>query len=103
MVELIKISARSVPKSSAGAIAAVVRNGKKAEVQAVGAGAINQAVKSIAIARVYTVEDKLDLICKPSFTNVVIDGTEKTAIQFIVEANNAQMSSVENNVLESMV
>jgi stage V sporulation protein S len=86
MAELIKVSSRSVPKSSAGAIAAVVREDKIVEIQAVGAGAINQAVKSIAIARVYTAENGIDLICKPAFTSVTIDGTEKTAIQFIVEA-----------------
>ena len=87
-MELIKISARSVPKSAAGAIAAVIREKKIVEIQAVGAGAINQAVKSIAIARVYVVDDGLDLICKPAFTNVKIDDAEKTAMQFIVEAMN---------------
>ncbi|MDR2558642.1 MAG: stage V sporulation protein S [Oscillospiraceae bacterium] len=84
-MELIKVSARSVPKLAAGAIAAVVRDKKTVEVQAVGAGAINQAVKSIAIARVYTAEDGLDLICKPAFINVEIEGSEKTAMQFIIE------------------
>jgi stage V sporulation protein S len=84
-MELIKISARSVPKSAAGAIAAVVREKRIAEIQAVGAGAINQAVKSIAIARVYTSEDGLDLFCKPAFIEIQIDGNEKTAMQFIVE------------------
>ena len=87
-MELIKVSARSVPKLAAGAIAAVVREKKIVEIQAVGAGAINQAVKSIAIARVYTAEDGLDLICKPAFINVKIDETEKTAMQFIVETMN---------------
>jgi len=90
MAEIIKVSSRSVPKSSAGAIAAVVRNAKVAEIQAVGAGAINQAVKSIAIARVYTAEDGLDLTCKPAFTSIVIEGIEKTAMQFIVEATRVK-------------
>jgi len=85
-MELIKVSARSVPKLTAGAIAAVVREKQVVEVQAVGAGAINQAVKSIAIARIYIDGDGLDLICKPAFTNVKIDEEEKTAMQFIVEA-----------------
>ncbi|MCL1823296.1 MAG: stage V sporulation protein S [Oscillospiraceae bacterium] len=87
-MELIKVSARSVPKLTAGAIAAVVREKKTAEIQAVGAGAINQAVKSIAIARVYVTGDGLDLICKPAFTNIKIDDAEKTAMQFIVETIN---------------
>jgi stage V sporulation protein S len=85
-MELIRVSSRSVPKLTAGAIAAVAREKKIVEIQAVGAGAINQAVKSIAIARTYTVENQLDLVCKPSFTNVSIDGVEKTAIQLVVEA-----------------
>lgn len=89
-MELIKVSARSVPKLVAGAIAAVVREQKIVEIQAVGAGAINQAVKSIAIARVYTAENELDLICKPAFTNIEIEGAEKTAMQFIVEVLTAQ-------------
>ncbi|MCL2018453.1 MAG: stage V sporulation protein S [Oscillospiraceae bacterium] len=85
-MELIKVSARSVPKLVAGAIAAVAREKKIVEIQAVGAGAINQAVKSIAIARVYTEENSLDLVCRPAFVNIEIDGTEKTAMKFVVEA-----------------
>jgi stage V sporulation protein S len=85
-MELIKVSARTVPRLSAGAIAAVVREKKAVEIQAVGAGAINQAVKAIAIARVYTKEEGLDLICKPAFIDIDIDGNIKTAMQFIVEA-----------------
>ncbi len=87
-MEIVKVSARSVPKLVAGAIAAVIREGKKAEIQAVGAGATNQAIKSIAIARIYMEETGIDLVCRPAFTNVIIDDTEKTAIQLIVEANN---------------
>ena len=84
-MELIKVSARSVPKLAAGAIAAVVREKGAVEIQAVGAGAINQAVKSIAIARTYTEGEGLNLLCKPAFKNVLIEETEKTAMQFIVE------------------
>jgi stage V sporulation protein S len=84
-MELLKVSARSVPRLTAGAIAAVVREKKIVEIQAVGAGAINQAVKAIAIARVYVAGDRLNLICKPAFKEIEIDGAEKTAIQFIVE------------------
>ncbi|MCL2077617.1 MAG: stage V sporulation protein S [Oscillospiraceae bacterium] len=86
-MELIKVSARSVPKLAAGAIAAVVREKKIVEIQAVGAGAINQAVKSIAIARVYTEGEGLDLVCRPAFKNVMIEDAEKTAMQFVVEVN----------------
>ena len=83
--EIVKVSARSMPKLVAGAIAAVIREGRKAEVQAVGAGATNQAVKAIAIARVYMHAENVELICKPAFTVIPIDGVEKTAIQLIVE------------------
>jgi stage V sporulation protein S len=84
-MEIIKVSAHSAPKSVAGAIAAVVRKGESAEVQSVGAGATNQAVKAIAIARFYMSESNDDLVCKPSFTNILIDGNEKTAMSFLIE------------------
>lgn len=85
-MDIIKVSARSVPKLVAGAIAAVIREGKPVEVQAVGAGAANQAIKAIAISRVYMTEAAVELICKPAFTTVVIDEVEKTAISMVVEA-----------------
>lgn len=84
-METIKVSARSVPKSVAGAIAAVIRNDGKTEVQAIGAGATNQAVKSIAIAKVYLDEDQIELVCIPSFTNVEIENETRTAMLFRVE------------------
>ena len=76
-MEIVKVSAHSVPKSVAGAIAAVIRED--------GAGAANQAVKSIAIARSYMALVGVDLICIPAFTTVEIDGDERTAMKFIVE------------------
>ncbi|MDR0222599.1 MAG: stage V sporulation protein S [Oscillospiraceae bacterium] len=83
--EIVKVSARSMPKLVAGAIAAIIREGGRAEIQAVGAGATNQAVKAIAIARVYMEAEKVDLICRPAFTVIPIDGTEKTAMQLTVD------------------
>ena len=83
-MEVVKVSAHSVPKSVAGAIAAVIREHSQVEVQAVGAGAANQAVKSIAIARSMALVG-VDLICIPAFTTVEIDGEERTAMKFIVE------------------
>lgn len=83
-MEIVKVSAHSVPKSVAGAIAAVIREDGEVEVQAVGAGAANQAVKSIA-ARSYMALVGVDLICIPAFTTVEIDGDERTAMKFIVE------------------
>ncbi|MBC7341746.1 MAG: stage V sporulation protein S [Clostridia bacterium] len=85
-MEVLKVSARSNPKSVAGALAAVFRSTGKAEIQAVGAGAVNQAVKAIAIARGFIAPNGVDLVMIPAFTEVNIDGDERTAIRFIVEA-----------------
>lgn len=85
IMEIVKVSANSVPKSVAGAIAGVVREQDEVEVQAVGAGAANQAVKSIAIARGYMALSGVDLICIPAFASVLINGEERTAMKFIVQ------------------
>jgi stage V sporulation protein S len=82
---IIKVSASSRTSSVAGAIAGVVRDHNRAEVQAIGAGAVNQAVKAVAIARGFLQEDGLDVICIPEFTTVDIDGKERTAIRMVVE------------------
>lgn len=82
---VLKVSARSRPSSVAGAIAGVVRETGRAEIQAIGAGATNQAVKAIAIARSYLQEDGIDIVCIPSFADVVIGKEERTAIRLIVE------------------
>ena len=84
-MEILKVSARSTPNSVAGAIASVIRENGEVEVQAVGAGAANQAIKAIAIARGYLAPIGTDLVCVPAFANVVIDGEERTAIKLIVE------------------
>ena len=84
-MEILKVSARSVPNSVAGAIAAVVRQSGSVEVQALGAGAANQAVKSIAIARGFLAPAGIDLICIPAFGQVMINDDERTAIRFICE------------------
>ena len=83
--EVLKVSAKSRPSAVAGAIAGVVREASRAEVQAIGAGATNQAIKAIAIARAYLSEDQIDMICIPEFIDVVIDNEERTAIRFIIE------------------
>lgn len=69
----------------AGALAAVLRDRGTAEIQAIGAGAVNQAVKAVAIARGFVAPGGIDLICVPAFTDITIDGEERTAIKFIVE------------------
>lgn len=89
---VIKVSARSRSTAVAGAIAAVMRERHLAEVQAIGAGAVNQAVKALAIARGYLTDDHIDLICIPYFTEVDIDGQERTAVRFRVEPRPAAMT-----------
>lgn len=83
--EVLKVSARSRPSAVAGAIAGVVREAGRAEVQAIGAGATNQAVKAVAIARDYLEETGIDSICLPAFIDVTIDDEDRTAIRLIVE------------------
>jgi len=84
-MDVLRVSATSKPKSVAGALAAVLRERGTAEVQAVGAGAVNQAVKAIAIARGYVAPNGIDLVAVPAFAEIVIDNEDRTAIRFIVE------------------
>ena len=84
-MEVLKVSARSNPNAVAGALAGVIRGSGAAEVQAVGAGALNQAVKAIAIARGFVAPHGIDLVCVPAFADIEIDGEERTAIKLIVE------------------
>ncbi len=84
-MEVLKVSSNSNPKSVAGALAAVLREEKKAEIQAIGAGAVNQSVKAIAISRGYVAPNGMDLIMIPAFTEIEIDDEERTALRFVVE------------------
>jgi stage V sporulation protein S len=88
--DIIKVSAKSRSTAVAGAIAAVMREHRHAEVQAIGAGAVNQAVKALAIARGYLSGDQIDIACVPYFTEVEIDSQERTAVRFIVEPRRQQ-------------
>ena len=84
-MEVLKVSSKSKPNSVAGALANAFRYKQVVEIQAVGAGSLNQAVKAIAIARGYVAPTGKDLVCIPAFSDIVIDGEERTAIKFIVE------------------
>lgn len=83
--EVLKVSARSRPSAVAGAIAGVVREYGRAEVQAIGAGATNQAVKAAAIARDYLLETGIDAVCLPAFIDVTIDNEDRTAMRLVIE------------------
>ena len=83
--ELLKVSSHSRPSAVAGAIAGVIRQAGRAEIQAIGAGAVNQAIKAIAIARSYLQEEGIDVHFIPTFLDVVIAAEERTALRLLVE------------------
>ena len=84
-MEVLKVSSKSNPNSVAGALANVLRERGKAEIQAIGAGALNQSIKAVAIARGFVAPSGLDLICIPAFTDIMIDNEERTAMRLIIE------------------
>ncbi len=84
-MEMIKVSANSRTSAVAGAIAGVIRENKHAEVQAIGAGAVNQAVKALVLATSYLKNDGIDVVCVPECVDVQIDDKVRTAIKLVVE------------------
>jgi stage V sporulation protein S len=84
--EILKVSAHSRPSAVAGAIAAVIRNHGRADVQAIGAGATNQAIKAVAIARDYLQPNGIEIVVVPAFIDVTIADEERTAIRLVVES-----------------
>jgi stage V sporulation protein S len=88
-MDIIKVAVTSRSTAVAGAIAGVMREKRQVDVQAIGAGAVNQAVKAIIIARGYLELDGIDIICIPSFTEVMIDDQERTAVRFRIEERGA--------------
>lgn len=84
-MELLKISSNSNPNSVAGAIAGLIKDKKKVEMQAIGAGALNQAIKAIAIARGFVAPLGVNLVCIPAFADVKVEGEERTGIKLIVK------------------
>ena len=83
--EVLKVGATTRPAAAAGAIAGILREGGSPELQAIGAAAVNQAVKAVIIARAYLVQDGLDLCCIPGFAEVSIAGEERTAVRLRIE------------------
>ncbi len=84
-MNVLKVGSRSDPNKVAGALAGTIREFQRAEIQTIGAGALNQAIKAIAIARGYLAPGGLDVWCYPAFVDVTIDGAERTAIKLFVE------------------
>jgi stage V sporulation protein S len=85
MADIIRVAATSRSTAVAGAIAGVIREQGRAEIQAIGAGAVNQAIKAAAIARGFLALDGLDVVCIPMFADVEIGGQERTAIRIAIE------------------
>lgn len=84
---ILKISSKSEPNLVAGAIAGLIKEYDKAELHAIGAGALNQAIKSIAVARGYVAPSGMDLVCIPAFMEVEVEGEAKTGIKLIVKSS----------------
>lgn len=82
--EMLKVSASSNPHSVAGAVAAIIRDGREVEIQAVGAGAVNQGIKAIAVARGYLAPNGFDICCIPAFSDIEIEGVQRTAVKLMV-------------------
>lgn len=95
----LKVSSKSSPASVAGAIAGMVKDGVGVEIQAVGAGAVNQAVKAIAISRGFLSPIGIEIACIPSFADIVIDGEYRTAIRFAVEPRYTRGTPIADSAL----
>ncbi|MBN2006340.1 MAG: stage V sporulation protein S [Anaerolineae bacterium] len=102
-MNVIKVAANSRSTAVAGAIAGVVRDQGRVDVQAIGAGAVNQAIKAIAIARNYLDLDGIDVVCVPTFSEVVIDGKERTAVRLAVESEvTSKEGCADQQIVESV-
>ncbi len=103
-MEQLKVSTRSNPNSVAGAMAGVVRSQGAVEVQVVGAGALNQAIKAVAIARGYVAASGIDLVCVPSFADITISGEQRTAIRLRIQDRDLSTGAVlDVSVVEEQV
>lgn len=94
-MEFLKVSSKSSPGSVAGAIAGMVKDGVPVNLQCVGAGAVNQAIKAIAIARGFLIPMGLDISCAPVFSDILINGESRTAIRLSIYVHHLSVSSVD--------
>ena len=83
-MEVLKVSSKSNPNAVAGALTTIIREKGELEIHTIGAGALNQAIKAIAISRGYLAPNGIDLVCVPAFSDIVIDGNKRTGIKLIV-------------------
>lgn len=87
-IDILKVSSKSNPNSVAGAIAGMIKEYGRVELQAIGAGALNQSIKAIAVARGYVAPSGINLICIPAFADIEIEGDDRTGIKLIVRGEN---------------
>ena len=92
-MDCLKVSSKSSPASVAGAIAGMVKDGVPVNIQCVGAGAVNQAIKAVAIARGFLIPTGFDISCAPVFSDILINGESRTAI-YVHQINRAAMDNV---------
>lgn len=92
-MEFLKVSSKSSPASVAGAIAGMVKDGVPVNLQCVGAGAVNQAIKAIAIARGFLIPTGFDISCAPVFSDILINGESRTAIRLSVYVHQLAMTA----------
>lgn len=93
-MKTLKVATDSKPASVAGALIAALNEDQKVVLQAIGAGAVNQAVKAIAAARIFMTDEKIDLITVPAFADTQIEGEDRTAIRFIVETREKKEEAI---------
>lgn len=100
-MDYLKISSKSSPASVAGAIAGMVKDGSPVNMQAIGAGAVNQAIKAIAIARGFLIPTGVDISCAPTFSDVAIDGQNRTAIRIAIYVHLLTPADATTQVIDS--
>lgn len=100
-MDYLKISSKSSPASVAGAIAGMVKDGSPVNMQAIGAGAVNQAIKAIAIARGFLIPTGVDISCAPTFSDVAIDGQNRTAIRIAIYVHRLIPADATTQVIDS--
>ena len=94
-MDFLKVSSKSSPASVAGAIAGMVKDGVPVNMQCVGAGAVNQAIKAMAIARGFLIPTGFDISCSPTFSDILINGESRTAIRLAVLVHAISVNSMD--------
>ncbi|MDO5044502.1 MAG: stage V sporulation protein S [Coriobacteriia bacterium] len=100
-MDFLKVSSKSSPASVAGAIAGMIKDGNPVEIQSVGAGALNQAIKAIAIARGFLIPTGIDLACRPYFSDISINNEKRTAIRLSIDARPVS-GDVDDSILKNI-